>query len=517
MNENKAVKTVGLIISATLISKILGFVRQSFLAASYGDGGAPFLTALRITQDSFELFLGAAVLGVFIPVYNSFSADKNKEKEEFANIFLNTALALTIIIAVIGIIFSRRIVGFITGFTAETADITASLLQILFPMIIFMGAVYTLIGVLQSKGEFLAPALVSAVSNCAIIIYFIFFDKYFGLTGLSAVFVLSWLIQLLTLAVPLARKKYKYKFIINLKNPALIESVKRAAPIIAGAWLIPVGMLIGIHFASLFEDGEFYVTAFNYSTILFLLATGILTHGVCNYIFPKLSQNADDERVFAEILKNGLSGLVFIIAPVACMAYILRGEAVAVLFMRGKFTPELAAETAGMFAVFAPAMVMFSGVEFLNRVFYSKNLVKIPMFTAVLGVSVNFGLCYVFIHILGLGPVYISAANLICQTAAAAVLSGMLKIKVPGVFTKNFLANTAKIALSSGISLVGAEILHFLLKNNAFESGLFKNIITAGAVFIAGIAVYLCANAAFKTNEARIMVKILSGKKNRRG
>ena len=512
MSENKAVKTVGLIISATLISKILGFVRQSFLAASYGDGSAPFLTALRITQDSFELFLGAAVLGVFIPVYNSFGAAQNKEKEEFANIFLNAVLALTGLLALAGVIFSRRIVGFITGFEAETADITAFLLQILFPMIILMGAVYTLIGVLQSKGEFLAPALVSAVSNCAIILYFIFFDKYFGLPGLSAVFVFSWVIQLATLAVPLAKKKYRYKFIINFKNPALIKSAKTALPIAAGAWLVPVSMLIGIHFASIFDSGEFYVTAFNYSTLLFLLVTGVLAHGVCNYIFPKLSQNAENEAQFAGILKSGLSGLMFIIIPVACMAYVLRGEAVAVLFMRGKFTPELAMATAEMFAVFAPAMVIFSGIEILNRVFYSKNLVKIPMFAAVIGVSVNFGLCYLFINILGFGPVYIAAASLICQTAAACILTAALKIKVRGVFTKDFLMNTAKIVLASGVSLVGADILYFLLRNNAFESGTVKNIVTAAAVFIPGIAVYLCANAALKTNEVRTMVKMLRNK-----
>jgi peptidoglycan biosynthesis protein MviN/MurJ (putative lipid II flippase) len=177
--------------------------------------------------------------------------------------------------------------------------------------------------------------------------------------------------------------------------------------------------------------------------------------------------------------------------------------------MRGEFTPELASATADMFAALAPAMLVYSAIELLNRVFYSKNLVKFPMFAALSGIAVNFILCWIFIEILELAPVYIMLASLICQITAAAVLIIALRNKIQGIFNGKFLGNIAKIVLSSGITLIITNILYFIIKNNAFEAGLAKNILTAVIILIAGIASYLCANLVLRTGEARIMLKII--------
>ena len=515
-NENKkAVKTVSLIIVLTFFSKALGLVRDMLMANFYGGSAenAAFATASRIPRDIFDIFLGAALLGVFIPVYNSFNEIEKEKRDEFANIFLNIVILATGLLAIAGMFFSKQIINFITpDYDEATALLAASLLRILFPMIIFTGAVYTLTGILQSKGEFFAPALVSAVSNSGIIIYFLFLNKYFEIYGLGWAYLIAWIIQLITLVVPLTRKKYrhKYKFIINLKNPAFIKSIKMALPIMAGAWLVPVGMLIGQHFLSF---SVFYVSAFDYSTKIFLLVTGILTYGICNYIFPKLAQKANDAEEFAKIVKLGLSASCFIIVPVACLAYVLRGEAVAVLFMRGEFTAELAGSTSQMFVFLAPSMLMFSVIEILNRVFYAKNLVKFPMIAALSGIAVNFISCWIFMSKLNLEPVYITLAVLICQSVTAAILIISLKIKIKEIFDGKFLTNIAKIVLSSGILLIIIKILYYIIKNNAFESGIFKNILVAVGIVIVGACVYFAANVIFKTDEAKMFVKML--KKNK--
>ena len=512
-DENKkAVKTVSLIIIFTAFSKILGLLRDMFMAYFYGGSAkyAAFATASRIPRDFFDIFLGAAVLGVFIPVYNSFNSGKEKEKNDFANIFLNVVILATGLLALLGIIFSRQIIDLITpGYEEATAGLAANLLMILFPMIVFTGAVYTLTGILQSKGEFLAPALVSAVSNLGVIAYFWLLNGYFDIYGLAWAYLISWIIQLLTLVVPLIRKKYKYKFIINLKNPAFIKSIKMALPIMAGSWLIPFGMLVGQHFISFSDDYDFYISAFDYSTKIFLLVTGILTYAILNYIFPKLAQTANDAAEFIKIVKTGLSSSCFVIAPVACLMYVLRGEAVAIVFMHGETTPELADSAAQMFAVLAPAMIMFSTIEILNRVFYAKKLVKFPMIASIAGIAVNFILCRIFMVELNLPPVYITLAVFICQTITAIILIISLKVKIKEIFDKKFLANIAKTVLSSGIMLIIIKILYYIIKNNAFESGIIKNILTAGITAIAGVCVYILINLIFKTDEAKTFVRML--------
>ena len=526
-NENKdankkAVKTVSLIIILTAFSKILGLLRTTLMAYFYGGSAeyAAFTVASRIPVDFFDMFFGAAILGVFIPVYNSFDSDsdKLKEKDDFTNIFLNFVILATGFIAFLGIVFSRQIINLTApGYDEVKARLAANLLMILFPMIIFTGAVYTLTGILQSKGEFFAPALVSAISNAGVIAYFIFLNERFNIYGLGWAYLISWVIQLLTLIVPLTRKKYKYKykFILKLKNPAFIKSIKMSLPIMAGSWLVPVGMLIGLHFLSFSEQSDFYTSAFDYSTKVFLLATGILTHGICNYIFPKLAQKANDISEFEKIVKTGMSTACFVILPVACLLYVLRGEAIAVLFMRGETTPELAASAARMFAALAPAMIMFSIIEILNRVFYSKNFVKFPMIASLAGIAVNFILCWVFISKLRLDPVYITFSVLICQSVTAIILIIALKIKIKEIFDKKFMANIAKTVLSSGIMLIIIKILYYIIKNNAFDSGFIKNILVAGITAIAGLCVYILINLILKTNEAKIFVKMLKKEKKR--
>jgi putative peptidoglycan lipid II flippase len=379
-----------------------------------------------------------------------------------------------------------------------------------------MGSAYILIGILQSKGEYLVPALVSAISNIGVIFYFVFLDKYFGVYGLSAAFLASWAIQLLTLVIPFRGKKYRYKFKLDFKNPELIRAIKTTIPIMAGAWLIPVGRLIALKYASLVTvvKNTAVVSSFNYAMNLFLIITGILTHGICNYIFPKLAQNSDEENKpeFLNIVKNGLSATFFIILPVSCIAYILRDEAVVVILMHGKFTEDVARITSDMLAALLPAMIMYSVIEILNRVYYAKNMVKVPMVASLCGIALNIVLCEIFIAKAGLTPFYIAAASFFSQSLTAAILTGALFKKYKEMFTKRFFSIFIKTLISSAILSVLLKFIYNIINNDVFNASLPQNIIAAGAVAIAGVIIYPALNFMLKTD---LLVSLIKKKKER--
>ena len=514
--KNSAIKTVTLIIFATMFSKVLGLVRDMLLAYYYGatPENAAFLAALRIPLTFFDLIFGAAILGVFIPIYNSIreTNQQNENKpdiknignaDDFANIFISTVILLTGILSFLGIIFSERIVMLITsGYDEEKLKLTSDLLKILFPMIIFIGSTYILTGILQSKDKFLIPAFVSAVSNTGVIFYFLFLNKYFGIYGLSAAYLISWAIQVLTLALPLRKTNYKYKFKLDFKNPELIKAVKTTIPIMAGSWLVPVGFLAGNNYASKTIENDAAITSFYYSTVVFLLISGILTHSICNYIFPKLAQNASDENKteFLNIVKNGLSAAFFIIIPVSCIVYVLRNEAIVILFMRGEFTADVALTTANMLAALIPAMVMFSVTEILNRVYYAKKMAKFPMIASLCGIILNIALCEIFIVRMGLSPVYIAVSSFCAQTLAALILMIVLAKKIKGVFIKVFFVNFFKTVISSAVLFTSAMFIYNIIKNDVFNANLLTNILTSAAVAVAGIIIYLAINFALKTD-----------------
>lgn len=85
-------------------------------------------------------------------------------------------------------------------------------MRIMFPMIIFTGTAYTLTGVMQSRGEYLLPAMISALYNAAVIIYFLFFDGLLGenrIYGLAVAYLVGWFLQLLTLLIPLLKRGFQ--------------------------------------------------------------------------------------------------------------------------------------------------------------------------------------------------------------------------------------------------------------------------------------------------------------------
>ena len=166
-------------IAAMALSKVLGMLRSVLLASHYGTGteANAFTAATQIPLTCFDLLLSAAILGCFIPVYNSFFKDGGSgeaKADRFACVFLNFVITVTGILTVAGILFADPLLSLISpDLTQAEHSLGVVLLRIMFPMILFTGAAYTLVGVLQSKNEFIVPSLISCISNLGVILYFV--------------------------------------------------------------------------------------------------------------------------------------------------------------------------------------------------------------------------------------------------------------------------------------------------------------------------------------------------------
>lgn len=155
--NTKPIRTVAFMMAATVLSKILGLIREMMLAAAYGAGNSvaeAFSGALSVPSTFFDLLFSAAILGCFIPVYNSFK-ENGKEADEFACIFFNAISLFTGLLALFGILFAEPVIKLVTPGLEDPA-LAVTLVRILFPMIIFTGMAYTLVGIMQSKGALLS-------------------------------------------------------------------------------------------------------------------------------------------------------------------------------------------------------------------------------------------------------------------------------------------------------------------------------------------------------------------------
>lgn len=507
------VKTIVFMMAATVFSKVLGLLRTTFLASHYGttEQAEAFAAALKIPLTFFDFLFSAAILGCFIPVYNGFIKSRDtvnlgleeevKEADRFACVFFNVMLLVAGGASILGIIFAEPIINLITpNMSAETSALAVSLLRIMFPMIAAAAGTYTLVGVLQSKNSFLLPALLSSISNAGVIIYFAVIDTRIGdkgIYGLAAAYLLSWLVQLLTLAIPLARSGFKMKLLIDFKDPALRKALKSAPPIIIGSWLIPAASLLGTAFAdNISIPGA--IPIFDYAHNIYIMIAGILTYSICNFLFPKLSRlsAAGDDGEFFSSVREGISGSLMVVIPVMFAVLVLCGEGITVLCRRGEFTAHDAELTANLLSAIALGMPAFSIIELGSRVFYARGMLRPPVIAALSGVLVNLGVT-AFLIISGsavnIGISALGIGNVLGQMAAAVILIAFAAVKIKGLIDKNLVFSIIKISACSLLSYIIMSFIHKIIGKVPYDLPPGVNIVTAVIVFIPGAAVYLGA------------------------
>lgn len=475
---------------ATVLSKVLGLVREMMLASAYGAGNATaeaFSAALSVPSTFFDILFSAAILGCFIPVYNSFKGN-SEEADRFACIFLNAVGLFTGLLALVGILAAEPIISFVTPGLEDPA-LAVRIVRILFPMIIFTGMAYTLVGLMQSKGRFFLPALISSISNAGVIVYFLFLDGIFGIYGLAVAYGAAWVIQFLTLAIPLAKSGFRFRAILDLKDARFITALKMIPPIMIGSWLSPMTILVGKHFAS-YSDG---VAVFNYANQTYIMIAGILVYSICNYVFPTLSRLADEglEEEFCATVRTGTKTAMFLIIPFMAAVTVLCGEGVAILYMRGEYTAANTADTASLLRIIALAMPAYGFIEIFSRVFYAKKKTAAPMAAAVAGVLVILLVCVLGINVMGAGLLTVAVAVALGQWGAALVLIIWAAVKLRGIFDASFVISLLKILLCGAGSTLAMAGVYRLIGNDPYSAGIIINILVCAAAFAVGVICYL--------------------------
>ncbi len=505
-NQKKnAVLTVLSMVAAMILSKGLGLIRSTCMASAYGTGwqANAFSAASRIPLSFFDLLFSAAILGCFIPVYNSFADREDKAAAErdadtFACIFLKFVLLLTGLLALLGMVFARPILTIIaSGMDAQTTELAVTLLRILFPMILFTGAAYTLVGILQSKEQFFLPSMISAISNAGVILYFLLVNDPLGengIYGLAVAYLIAWALQFFTLLIPLIRMRFPYRAVLDLHNPALKKALRMTPPIMLGSWLAPIGMLTGTHFAAqLAVPGA--ITVFEYAININNILTGILTYGICNFTFPRLSRQnvTGDGDGFASTARAGILSALAIVLPVMAAVLILSREGTALLYFRRAFTAEDTRITAQTLTWLALGMPAFCLTEILSRVMYAKTSTRVPMIASLAGAAANVTSTALLVRFcsapLGVGSVAIG--NTLGLWVCACILFFALLKASPDVCSRTFFASAAKLILLTAAAFGIMYLIHSVLSDGTITASFVRNLLLCAASFLPASVVYL--------------------------
>lgn len=507
-NSKKMLKTAGFMAIATFMAKVLGLARDILIAAFFGTGieAEAYMTATRLPTTLFDIVIGGVISAAFIPVFNSVLEKKSKEKAlEFANRFIGMVLLISGLIAILGIVFADNLVAFMApDFDAATHNLAKELTMIMFPMIIFTGLAFSFVGILQSFGEFNIPAIMSLVSNLAVILYFVVFGKRFGVYGLSVTMLLAWGLQVVIQIPSLIRFQYKFRPRLNFRDKNIQSAMKLALPMLISTWVQPLYTIVNTRLASGIYKG---VSSMEYANRLYIVITGVFSFVITNLMFPKMSRanvsgNRDEAK---EMLIASLKLVTFVILPVMAVFIVLSQPIIAILYQHGDFVLDDTLRTGAALSCYSIGMIGMAYNEILSKAFFSMQNSKTPMINALVSMVANIVVAYALSGSLGISGLAIATA---CGSTVNALLNYLcIKKHYRTVFEKPDKKDILKIVVSSVLMAIVMYICYTILAQR-IELGFFGGIIIGGICGILGVIVYIVACLSFKVE---IFVEFIKG------
>lgn len=388
MNLLRAVATVS---SMTLLSRILGFVRDVVIARVFGAGLATdaFFVAFRIPNLLRRLFAEGAFSQAFVPVLaeyrNRHGHQATRELVDRVAAALALALAVVILLGVVAAPFIIYVSA--PGFSAtpERFELTVQLLRITFPYIGFISLTALAAGILNTYSRFSVPAFTPVLLNLSFIAGALWLAPLLDPPVLAlawAVFI-GGLAQLLFQIPFLVRLNLLPRFRWRAHDPGVRRILGLMAPALFGVSIGQLSLLINTIFASFLVTGS--VSWLYYADRLMEFPTGLLGVALGTVLLPSLSRHHADRNPeeYSRLLDWGLRLTMILTLPAALALAVLSVPLIATLFHHGQFGAEDVWMTRQALLAYSVGLTGLILVKVLAPGFYARQDIRTPVRAAV--------------------------------------------------------------------------------------------------------------------------------------
>jgi putative peptidoglycan lipid II flippase len=389
----------------TLLSRVLGYVRDVFIARVFGAGLATdaFFVAFRIPNLLRRLFAEGAFSQAFVPILAEVRNREGPEETRALVDSVSSALFLALVVTAAAGMALAPLVIYLSapGFAAEPGkfELTVAMLRITFPYIVFISLVALAAGVLNTWSRFAVPAFTPVLLNVSFIVGAAFFADRFD----PPVLVLAWAVfagGLLQLAwqVPfLARIGMLPRWRLNLKHPGVRRVLKLMAPAVFGVSVSQISLLINTIFASFLVTGS--VSWLYYADRLMEFPAGVLGAALGTILLPSLSKHhaSGSTAEYSRLLDWGLRVTLLLALPAAAALAVLAMPLIATLFHYGRFSAEDAWMTREALVAYSLGLVGMILVKILAPGFYAMQNVVTPVKIGLLTLAATQAMNLVFI------------------------------------------------------------------------------------------------------------------------
>ncbi|MFZ5982636.1 MAG: murein biosynthesis integral membrane protein MurJ [Patescibacteria group bacterium] len=521
---SRSVAGAALVITlAGLASRLLGMLRDRFLAGTFGAGDTldAYYAAFRIPDLIYNLLILGALSAAFIPVFSGLiGREKKEEAWKAASGVFQLAILSILACSVVLAIFAPFLMKILTpGFSSEKMDLAVSFTRIMFLSPLFLGISGIFGGILTSFKKFITYSLGPIFYNLGIIIGVVFLVKIMGPVGLAWGVVLGAFLHMLV-QWP-AIKNLGFRAVGSIREAIRNKHVRRIGklmiPRTLGIAITQINLLVMTIFASTLASGSLAV--FSFAQNLQSVPLGLFGISFAIAVFPALSCHfaKEEKKEFIESFSQTFRQIMFFVIPLSVFMLVLRAQLVRIVLGSGKFDWEDTILTFEVLGIFVLSLFAQSLIPLLARSFYAMQDTKTPFYVGLFTEAINIILILFLIskyQILGLAMAF-SIASVIQMF----FLLFLLRLRFQGLDDKNILSSVGKIALASliaGIFIQGAKyVVAFWIELDTFMSVLIQLSVSAivGALVFSGVSVLLKLPEFFSFKES-LMKRIWRSKKS---
>lgn len=378
----------------TLMSRVLGFVRDALIAAYLGAGPAAeaFVVAFSL-PNMFRRFFAEGTLNVaFVPMFSK-KVEAGEDARAFAEDTLSALAGLLILLTIAAMIFMPIMVSAMAaGFIGDSRfDLAVHYGRITFPYVLFisLGALFS--GILNATGRFAAAAAAPVMLNVVLSVAMVFAH----LVGIDVASALVWAVpvagaaQLAIVWIAAQKAGFSLRPRLPRMTPELKKLLILAGPAALAGGVVQINLLVGRQVASFSEEGA--LQYLNLADRLYQLPLGVVAIAIGVVLLPDLSRRltAGDSTGARDAYNRAFEFALLLTIPAAVALIVMPEALIGVLFQRGAFTPEDAKATALAVAIYGLGLPAFVIQKVLQPLYFAREDTKTPFRFALYAMVVN--------------------------------------------------------------------------------------------------------------------------------
>ncbi len=499
---------------ATAASRIAGLGREIVAAGYYGVNGpmSAFTIAFQVPNLVRALFADAALQPAFVPIFTE-QLEKKNYREAFrlaSTLLLLVTLVLGAITAFFVLLAPVIMPLFAPGFEGEILDLTVTLSQVLFPILILLGLSGVVVGILNSYDRFGAFAISPLFWNLTIIaVVVLLIPAFHGQDRIYAyaiAILVGTLVQLLIPTWDLRNTPFKFEWSFEWRNRDVRRVLLLMLPVTISLGLINFNLLINSLFGSLVSDQA--PAAIDKAFRIYQLPQGVFSVAIATVLFPTLARFAarGEHDNLRATMANGMRQILFVLVPAAAAVLVLSVPMIRLVYQRGEFTPEqttLVATALFWFAFSLPT----NGLYLLQtRTFFSLQRPWQATGLAALDLVVSALAAFALYKPFGTGGIV--AGTGIGTTAAVVAQAIVLRHEFGGLELRRLFSTGLRITIAAAaLAAVSYGIWDAL--DSALGRGLAGQAVSLGAGLALGGVVYVGVAKLLRVAELEQVMRLL--------